>query len=94
MLSVQFEEEAIALPYAHLNFIKSERDEAITLSFGSHLVKIQGQRLRPLYSALLEHTVRIVAALGVSSHEQTSSEETVITSIDLVPLGQADGGML
>ena len=92
-LSVQFEEEAFALPYAHLNFIKCNGDSAVTLSFTSHLVKIQGQRLRPLYNALLDHTVRFVAVIAAPSHEQTSSEETVITSIDLVPLGQADGGM-
>ena len=47
MLDVRLEDEAFALPYAHLNFIKCNGDSAVTLSFTSHLVKIQGQRLRP-----------------------------------------------
>ena len=94
MLDVRLEDEAFALPYAHLNFIKCSGDSAVTLSFTSHLVKIQGQRLRPLYDALLEHAIRFVAVVATSPHDQTPSAEAVISSIDFVPVGQADGGMI
>ena len=94
MLDVRLEDEAFALPYAHLNFIKCNGDSAVTLSFTSHLVKIQGQRLRPLYDALLEHAVRFVAVVTTTPPDQTPSAETVISSIDFVPVGQADGGMI
>ena len=94
MLDVRLDEEAFALPYAHLNFIKCSDSAALILSFTSHLVKIQGRRLRPLYEALRDHTVRFVAATEASPHDEVPSSETVITSIDLVPVGQADGGML
>ena len=95
MLDVRLEGEAFALPYAHLSLIKFEGDGALTLSFGSHMVKIEGERLRPLYDALMDHAVRFVtAAAAAPQRERSQTNDTLITSIDLVPLNQADGGML
>jgi hypothetical protein len=94
MLDVRLEGEAFALPYAHLNLIKRVGEDFLTLSFSSHLVKIQGLRLRPLYEALMEHSVRFVAIMATQQPDTTQNTEAVITSIDLVPIGQADGGML
>jgi hypothetical protein len=94
MLNVRLEGEAFALPYAHLNFIKCVGEHSLTLSFSSHLVKIRGQRLLFLYEALMEHSVRFVAVMATQQPDTTQNTEAVITSIDLVPVGQADGGML
>ncbi len=60
MLDVRLDGEAFALPYAHLSLIKCEGERALTLSFSTHLVKIEGERLRPLYEALMDHNVRYV----------------------------------
>lgn len=94
MLDVRLEGEAFALPYAHLSLIKLEGEGALTLSFSTHLVKIEGERLRPLYEALLDHTVRHVIAASAPTRDRVPATEPVITSIDLVPLGQADHAML
>ena len=65
------------------------------LSFSSHLVKIEGERLRPLYDALTDHAVRFVtAASGEKAGGPEPSSDPGISSIDLVPLGQHDDAML
>ena len=94
MLDVRLDGEAFALPYAHLSLIKCEDERALTLSFSTHLVKIQGEHLRPLYEALIDHNVRYVVAAGTRSRESGTSTDPVITSIDLVPLNQGNGEML
>ena len=94
MLDVRLIGESFALPYAHLNLIKCEGEKVLTLSFATHLVKIEGRKLRPLYEALIDHNVRYVAA---AERHQTGSEhsgEPVIMAIDLVPFGQAEGSMI
>ncbi len=94
MLDVRLDGEAFALPYAHLSLIKCEGERALTLSFATHLVKIEGERLRPLYEAMIDHNVRYVVAAAAHPREAGASSEPVITSIDLVPLNQNDAGML
>ena len=85
-----WEGEAFALPYSHLSLIKLEGEGALTLSFSTHLVKIEGERLRPLYEALLDHTVRHVIAASAPTRDRVPATEPLIASIDLVPLGQGD----
>ena len=94
MLDVRLEGEAFALPYAHLGLIKCEGERSLTLSFNTHLVKIEGERLRPLYEAFMDHNVRFVASGPSRPRDAGASSEPVITAIDLVPLAQGDGGML
>ena len=94
MLDVRLDGEAFALPYAHLSLIKCEGERALTLSFSTHLVKIEGERLRPLYEALIDHNVRFVVAAGPCQGGPAPSGEPVITAIDLVPLGQTEDAML
>lgn len=94
MLDVRLDGEAFALPYAHLSLIKCEGEKALILSFTTHLVKIEGERLRPLYEALIDHNVRYVAVAGTRPPEAGTSSEPVITSLNLLPLNQGDGGML
>ena len=95
MLDVRLEGEAFALPYAHLSLIKFEGDRALTLSFGTHMVKIEGERLRPLYDALMDHAVRFMtAATAAPPRERSQGSDPLITSIDLVPLNQANDGMI
>ncbi len=94
MLDVRLDGEAFALPYTHLGLIKCAGDNALTLSFSTHLVKIEGQHLRPLYEALLDHTVRYVTVPAAPSRERGQAAEPVITAIDLVPLGQSDAALL
>ncbi len=95
MLDVRLDGEAFALPYAHLNHLKLEGERALTLSFNGHLVKIEGERLRALYDALMDQSVRFVtAANGAQARGQGTSSEPSITSIDLVPVGQNETGML
>lgn len=94
MLDVRLEGEAFALPYAHLSLIKCEGERMLTLTFNTHLVKIEGQRLRALYEALIDHNVRFVAAAAPRQQVPSPSGEPLITSIDLVSLGQADHAML
>ena len=94
MLDVRLNGEAFALPYAHLSLVKLEGESALTLSFSTHLVKIEGERLRPLYDALLDHAVRHVIAASAQTRERVPANEPLITSLDIVPLGQADPGML
>lgn len=93
MLDVRLDGEAFALPYAHLSLIKCEEERSLTLTFSTHLVKIEGEKLRPLYEALIDHNVRFVCA-GTRPRDAGASTEPIITAIDLVPLGQGDGGML
>ena len=93
MLAVRLSEgEAFALPYAHLSFIKLESPKSLLLTFSSHLVKIEGDHLWPLYEALAEHTVRFVAACIGSTPKEPN--EPTISNIELVPLGNGDGGMI
>ena len=94
MLDVRLNGERFALPYAHLSFIKYEGERALILSFSTHLVKIEGERLRPLYEGLIDHNVRFVVAAGPRQGDPAPSGEPVITAIDLVPLGQTDDAML
>lgn len=96
MLDVRLEGEAFALPYAHLNHIKLDGESTLILSFSSHLVKIQGERLRPLYEAFMEQTVRFVKVVkdGGQTHEQAPSGDPWISSLDLVPLGQHEENVL
>ena len=94
MLDVRLDGEAFALPYTHLSLIKCEGDRTLTLSFSTHLVKIEGERLRPLYEALMDHSVRYVTAAEPRQRNANASSEPVITDIDLVPLNQGDSGML
>lgn len=94
MLDVRLDGEAFALPYAHLSLIKCEGERMLTLSFSTHLVKIEGERLRPLYEAFMDHNVRFVAAAPARQREASATTEPIITGIDLVPLNQGDGGML
>lgn len=95
MLDVRLEGEAFALPYGHLNHLKLDGESALILSFSSHLVKIQGERLRPLYDALMDQAVRFVMAGNHGqARGQAPSSEPWISSIDLVPLGQHETGML
>ena len=94
MLDVRLDGEAFAFPYAHLSLFKCESDKVLTLSFTTHLVKIEGERLRPLYEALIDHNVRYVAAAETRPREAGTSTEPIITALDLVPLNQGDGGML
>src|SRR5437763_1505679 len=93
MLDVRLAEgEAFALPYAHLSFIKLESPKSLMLTFSSHLVKIEGDNLWPLYEALTEHAVRFVVASTGSATKEPN--EPTITAIELVPLGSGDGGMI
>ena len=94
MLDVRLDGEAFALPYAHLSLIKCEDERSLSLTFSTHLVKIEGEKLRPLYEALIDHNVRYVCAAETRPREAGTSSEPVITSIDLVPLNQGDAGML
>ena len=94
MLDVRLDGEAFALPYAHLGLIKCEGDRALTLAFNTHLVKIEGERLRPLYEALMDHNVRYVIAAAPRPRDANASSEPIITGIDLVPLNQGDAAML
>jgi hypothetical protein len=94
MLDVRLDGEAFALPYAHLSLIKCDGDRMLTLSFSTHLLKIEGERLRPLYEALIDHNVRYVTAAAPRQRDASTSSEPIITGIDLVPLNQGDGGML
>ena len=94
MLDVRLDGEAFALPYAHLSLIKCEEEHSLSLTFSTHLVKIEGEKLRPLYEALIDHNVRYVAAAETRSREAGTSSEPVIISIDLVLLNQGDAGML
>ena len=94
MLDVRLDGEAFALPYAHLSLIKCEGERSVILTFSTHLVKIEGERLRPLYEALIDHTVRYVAAAGTRPRDGGTPSEPIISSIDFVPLNQGDGGML
>ena len=95
MLDVRLEGESFALPYAHLNHIKLDGERALILSFSSHLVKIEGDRLRSLYDALTDQAVRFVAAAsgGPAGGPEPSSDPR-ISSIDLVPLGQHEDAVL
>lgn len=93
MLDVRTENDsAFALPYSHLNFIKLET-KAITLAFSSHLVTIEGERLRPLYEALSEHSVRHIAVIQ-SDQDRTAQNELSITSIDVVAVGQGEDALI
>ncbi len=92
MLDVRLDGEAFALPYAHLSLIKYEGERALTLSFSTHLVKIEGERLRPIYEALLDHSVRYVVVAEPRQRDHTSSSEPFITAIDLIPLTQGNDG--
>ena len=95
MLDVRLEGESFALPYAHLNHIKLDGERVLILTFSSHLVKIEGERLRPLYEALTDHAVRFVtAAGGEKAGGPEPSSDPRISSIDLIPLGQHDDAVL
>ena len=94
MLDVRLDGEAFALPYAHLSLIKCEGECALTLSFSTHLVKIEGERLRPIYEALLDHSVRYVVAAEARQRNHAPSSEPIITAIDLIPLTQGGEGSL
>lgn len=92
MLDVRVENgNAFALPYSHLNFIKLEA-EALTLSFSTHLVTIEGKHLRPLYEALSEHSVRYVTVV-TANQDHPLENESIITGIDVAALGQCDDEM-
>ncbi len=95
MLDVRLEGESFALPYAHLNHIKLDGERAVILSFSSHLVKIEGVRLRALYDALTDQAVRFVTvAAGGQAGGLEPSSDPRISSIDLIPLGQHDAAVL
>lgn len=95
MLDVRLEGESFALPYAHLSHIKLDGERALSMVFSSHLVKIEGERLRPLYDALTDQAVRFVAvASGGQAGGSEPSSDPRISSIDLVPLGQHDDAVL
>ena len=92
MLDVRLDGEAFALPYSHLSLIKCEGERALTLSFSTHLVKIEGERLRPIYEALIDHGVRYVVVAEPRQRDHTPSSEPIITAIDLIPLNQGNEG--
>lgn len=83
---------AFAFPYSHLSFIKLEAN-AITLSFSTHIVTIEGENLRPLYEALSDHSVRYVTAIS-AGHDRAVESESVISGINVVALGQGGDAMM
>lgn len=91
--------EAFALPYAHLNGLKLGGENVLVLTFSSHLVRIEGDYLRPLYEALTEHAVRFVVANGTAIPTPLASasaaREPTIARIELIPLqGGGEGEII
>ncbi len=78
MLAFEFENgDLVALPYALLVKVEYKLSEGVRLEWGTDFITIEGQRLQPLFHALVEHRVRMVIE---SPDEEPDDPDDVIIS--------------
>lgn len=80
MLAFEFDNgDLLALPYALLVKIEYRLSEGIRLEWGTDILVIEGQRLQPLFHALVEQ--RVKAVIEAPDEESDDPDAAVITRV-------------
>ncbi len=77
--------EALALPYSDLEMVQFNPFTALALTFATCEVRIERQRLFPVYEALIQHVVTYIQENDVK-YEKTNDKLPLIERIEIKPL--------
>lgn len=77
--------DRVALPYATLLKAAFNPSEGIKLTYSTDDVVISGRRLEPLYKAITQHRARIIKSVGSAGEFETTTDQPVVTSIEILP---------
>jgi hypothetical protein len=77
--------EAVALPYSYLELVQFNPSVALVLTFATCEVRIEGQRLFPVYEAIVQHVVAYIQE-NDAKYEKADDKLPFIERIEIKPL--------
>lgn len=84
MLDVRtVDKQRLALSYSHLTKAAFDPSGVIVLEFSSHIIRIEGRNLQPVYENLLLQNVMYLQEENAELEQQTNDAETFISNIEI-----------
>lgn len=84
MLDVRtVDKQRLALSYSHFTKAAFDPSGVIVLEFSSHIVRIEGRNLQPVYENLVLQNVIYLQEENAEIEQQIDGEETFISSIEI-----------
>lgn len=84
MLDIRMvDKQRLALSYSHLTKAAFDPSGVIALEFSSHIVRIEGRNLQPIYEYLLLQNVIYLQEENAEIEQQIDGAETFISNIEI-----------